>query len=107
MNSEYHDNFQSVQAVAGNRLSRSAQKSLFDRLEWLKELHELCLADLSPAIVHSEKDGAQAWMFLMKQSAGRYGALANWYNFTYRPIFTGDFDEVTKLALLANIAYKL
>ncbi|MEP2988767.1 MAG: GNAT family N-acetyltransferase [Parasphingorhabdus sp.] len=107
MNSEYHDNFQSVQAVAGENLDRSVQRSLFDRLDWLKELHALCLSDLSPAIVHSEENGAQAWMFLMKQGAGSYGALANWYNFTYRPIFTGDFDEITKLALLANIATKL
>lgn len=107
MNSEYHDNFQSVQAVAGENLDRSVQKSLFDRLDWLKDLHTLCLSDLSPAIVHSEEHDAQAWMFLMKQGTGHYGALANWYNFTYRPIFTGDFDEVTKLGLLANIAGKL
>lgn len=107
MNSEYHDNFQSVQAVAGEKLGRLAQQSLFDRLDWLKDLHNLCLGEHSPAIVHSDEDGAQAWMFLIKHSSGRYGALANWYNFTYRPIFTGDFDEVTKLALLAKIASKL
>lgn len=107
MNSEYHDNFQSVQAVAGQNLGRSVQRSLFDRLEWLRELHALCLSDQSPAIVHSELNGAQAWMFLTKRGTGNYGALANWYNFTYRPIFTGDFDEVTKLALLANLANKM
>jgi len=31
-------------------------------------------------------------------------ALANWYNFTWCPIFCGDYDEVTKLALLGQIA---
>ena len=107
MNSEYHDNFQSVQATAGEKLSRAAQKSLFDRLEWLKHLHELCLAENEPVIVHSENNGAEVWMFLMRESFGRHVALANWYNFTYRPIFTGDFDEVTKLALLADIAHKI
>ncbi len=107
MNSEYHDNFGSAQAVAGEKLDRSVQKSLFDRLEWLKQLHSSCLSDNQPLIVHSEEDGAQAWMFLMKRSVGSYSALANWYNFTFRPIFTGDFDEVTKLALLADVAKKL
>ncbi|WP_461456893.1 GNAT family N-acetyltransferase [Parasphingorhabdus sp.] len=107
MNSEYHDNFQSAQAEAGEKLDRSVQKSLFDRMEWLKQLHEQCLPDTQPLIVHSAENDAQAWMFLTKKRFGNYTALANWYNFTYRPIFTGKFDEVTKLALLAGVAKKL
>ena len=109
MNSEYHDNFQSAQAVAGEKLGRTGQKSLFDRLDWLKPLHELCLPNNPPLIVQSAENGAQAWLFLMKKGLGSYTALANWYNFTYRPIFAGDghHDEVTKLALLASVAKKL
>lgn len=107
MNSEYHDNFQSVQAVAGEKLGRADQRSLFDRLEWLRHLHELCLPGHKPLIVQSAEGDAQAWLFLMKKGLGRYAALANWYNFTYRPIFAGDYDEVTKLALLASIAKTL
>lgn len=107
MNSEYHDNFQSAQAVAGEKLGRTGQKSLFDRLEWLKQLHELCLPGNQPLIVQSAENDAQAWLFLMKKGYGNYTALANWYNFTYRPIFTDDYDEVTKLALLASVAKKL
>ena len=107
MNSEYHDNFQSVQAVAGEKLGRADQRSLFDRLEWLRHLHELCLPDHKPLIVQSAEGEAQAWLFLMKKGLGRYTALANWYNFTYRPIFTGEYDEVTKLALLASVAKTL
>ncbi len=106
MNSEYHDNFQSVQAVAGEKLGRASQKSLFDRLDWFQYLHELCLPDQQPLMIHSSDQGAQAWLFLMKRGIGNYAALANWYNFTYRPIFTGNFDEVTKLALLADLAKK-
>lgn len=107
MNSEYHDNFQSAQASAGEKLSRADQKSLFDRLDWLSQLHALCLPGNQPLIVRSAENEAQAWMFLMKKGLGSHAALANWYNFTYRPIFTGDFDEVTKLALLASIAKKI
>lgn len=107
MNSEYHDNFQSVQAIAGDSIDRAKQKSLFDRLEWYKYLHEQCLPARQPLVLHSTDDEAQAWLFLMKKGFGRFEALANWYNFTYRPVFTGAYDEVTKLALLAEIAKKL
>lgn len=107
MNSEYHNNFQSVQAAAGEKLGRSVQKSLFDRLEWIKGLHQLCLPNREPLIVHCEDGNTSAWIFLVKNGLGRYSALANWYNFTYRPIFSGDYDEVTKLALLARLAKKL
>ncbi|MEH6756871.1 MAG: GNAT family N-acetyltransferase [Parasphingorhabdus sp.] len=107
MNSEYHDNFQSAQAVAGEKLGRIGQKSLFDRLEWLSQLHALCLPENKPLIVQSAENDAEAWLFLMKKGFGNYTALANWYNFTYRPIFADDYDEVTKLALLASIAKKL
>ena len=107
MNSEYHDNFQSAQAVAGEKLSRAVQRSLFDRLDWLKPLHEMCLPDNDPMIIRSQDQDAEAWMFLMKSGLRSYTALANWYNFTFRPIFSGDFDEVTRLALLTNLAKKI
>ncbi|HEY9093159.1 GNAT family N-acetyltransferase [Parasphingorhabdus sp.] len=106
-NSEYHDNFQSAQAVAGEKLGRAYQKSLFDRLEWLAQLHALCLPGNQPLIVHSAESSAEAWLFLMKKGAGSYTALANWYNFTYRPIFADDYDKNVKLALLTSIARKL
>ncbi|MEW4466795.1 GNAT family N-acetyltransferase [Parasphingorhabdus sp. JC815] len=107
VNSEYHDNFQSVQAVAGEKLGRAVQKSLFDRLEWLKYLHELCLPEKQPVIIQSTDNETQAWLFLMKKGAGHFTALANWYNFTYRPVFADDYDENTKLALLTGLAKKL
>lgn len=104
MKSEYHDNFKNVQAVAGEKLNRINQNSLFDRLNWVQQLHSLCLPKYRPFIVSAEDSGAQAWVFLRKSGQGRYTALANWYNFTFCPIFTGDYDEVTKLALLAAVA---
>ena len=106
-NSEYHDNFQSVQAVAGEKLGRATQKSLFDRLEWLKQLHTLCLAENKPLIIHSSENSAEAWLFLMEKNQGDYTALANWYNFTYRPIFVGNYGNGTKLGLLTAVAKKL
>lgn len=106
-NSEYQDNFQSAQAYAGEKLGRTYQKSLFDRLEWLSQLHALCLSGNRPLIARSDQNDAQAWLFLMEKGSGRYSALANWYNFTYRPIFTGNYDETTKSALLTALAKKL
>ena len=104
MKSEYHDNLNNLQAVAAEKLDRKSQRSLFDRLEWMQQLHSLCLPKYRPLILSAEDSGARAWLFLLKAGTGRYTAFANWYNFTFRPIFAGDYDEVTKLALLAAIA---
>ncbi len=111
---EYHDNFLTAQASARGNLDREVQKSLFDRLDWLDNLHRIVLRDRKPLLlrasdgVHgdSESSGHDLWLPLMQIGAGSYAALANWYNFTWRPIFGGDYDEVTKLALLRQIASK-
>ena len=105
--SDYHDNFASAQAAAQGSLDRAAQPSLFDRFEWAMRLHNMCLPAQKPLIIHSEKQQKNAWMFLMKRGFGDYSALANWYNFTYRPIFDHSYDEVTKLSLLAQLATSL
>ena len=101
---EYHDNFVTAQAAACGRLDRGVQKSLFDRLDWMEALHRLVLRDHPPLLLRAHGHGAEAWMPLMQQSDGQYGALANWYNFTWRPIFGAAYDEVTRLALLRQLA---
>lgn len=109
--SEYHDNFVSAQAAAGGLLDRAAQKQLFDRLEWHQQLHDQCLSDRKPLIINARAEagerGVAAWLFLMNDGLLGHSALANWYNFTFRPIFGNAPDEVEKLALLAEIARKL
>ena len=88
MNRDYHSDFMAVEAESGALLGRSGQRALFDRLDWLKQLHALCLPEKEPLILRSEHEDARGWLFLMKSGVGRYEALANWYNFliTFSPI---------------------
>ena len=101
---EYHDNFLTAQAVARGRLDRDAQKSLFDRLDWMDALHRMALRNNAPLLLRAHDGDADVWMPLMQLSGGQYGALANWYNFTWRPIFGGQYDAVTRMALLRQLA---
>lgn len=101
---EYHDNFLTAQAAARGRLDRDAQKSLFDRLDWLDALHRMALRDKAPLLLRAHDGDSDVWLPLMQLTGGQYGALANWYNFTWRPIYGGSYDEVTRLALLRQLA---
>jgi Acetyltransferase (GNAT) domain len=106
---EYHDNFLTAQASARGILDRDAQKSLFDRLDWLDSLHRMALRSRAPLLLRASDGESDLWMPLMQTGNGIYSALANWYNFTWRPIFGrlasgSTFDEVTRLALLRQIA---
>ncbi len=102
--SEYHDNFLSVQVAAKGGLDRDAQKKLFDRLDWLDNLKRYALHDRELAIISASINGDMAWLPTMVKKYRHLESLANWYNFTWRPIFCGEYDEVTKLSLLRNIA---
>lgn len=104
VNGEYHDNFLTAQVAARGTLDRERQPCLFDRLEWLDQLHRMVLRDKAPLLLRARESKADAWMPLMQLGGGQYGALANWYNFTWRPIFGGHYDEVTKLSLLRRLA---
>src|SRR3546814_16720077 len=48
-----------------------------------------------------------AWLFLYHKKPGEYHALANWYSFTFSPIFSANSEERTRLALLRAIARRL
>jgi hypothetical protein len=101
---EYHHNFLTAQAAAAGALDRERQLSLFDRLEWLETLHRMCLRDREPLLLRASDGAAELWLPLMQAGRGHYVALANWYNFHWRPVFAGAGDEVTKLALLREVA---
>jgi hypothetical protein len=103
--SEYHDNFLSAQAAARGNLDREAQPCLFDRLDWLDGLGRMALKGRQPLLLRAHDGAHDLWLPLMASGNGCYGAFANWYNFTVRPIFAGDYDEVTKLSLLRQIAF--
>jgi hypothetical protein len=101
---EYHDNFLTAQAAARGVLDRDVQPCLFDRLEWLDQLHRMALRDRTPLLLRAQDGEGELWMPLMAQAPGHSVALANWYNFTWRPIFGGNYDEVQRLSLLRQVA---
>jgi hypothetical protein len=101
---EYHDNFLSAQAAARGRLDRDRQASLFDRLDWLDALHRMALRAHVPLLLRAHEGDADAWLPLMQQGSSHHVALANWYNFTWRPVFGGAYDELTRTSLLRQLA---
>jgi hypothetical protein len=104
---EYHDNFAVAQAAASGALERDVQPCLFDRLDWLESLHRIALRQRKPHLLQARYDDAQAWLPLMELGYGYLASLANWYNFSWRPLFAGADDEVAKLALLRSSARSL
>ena len=101
---EYHDNLLFAQAAARGGLDRHRQASLFDRFDWLDALHRTALRDRTPLLLRAHESEANVWVPLMKQSPSHHVALANWYNFTWRPIFGGAYDEITRISLLRQLA---
>ncbi len=101
---EYHDNFLTAQVSARGTLDREKQRSLFDRLDWLDALHRMAMKSQKPLLLRAHDAQTDLWLPLIEAGNGHYQALANWYNFTWRPIFGGNYDEVTRLALLRQIA---
>lgn len=103
---EYHDNFLDVQACAGGNLDREQQPSLFNRLDWLDMLHRLALRNRQAMLLRASDGATDLWFPLMQKMPGHAEAFANWYNFTWAPIFGAEYEEVTQLALLREIALK-
>lgn len=94
------------QALAG-RLNRQCRAALFDRLEWFEALHRHCFSDQPIRIMQACEDEAEAWMFLLSPASRRVSALANWYSFSWAPIFLGEPDERTRRRLLERLARQL
>ncbi len=104
---ESFDNFESVAHFAGAKLSRQRQTNLFFRYSWLESLHRHCLNDRAIKVYYAEAIDSKAnvWLFLVNEKLpGRHSALSNFYSFVSGPAFGGDYDEITKLALLRELA---
>lgn len=118
---EYHANFDSVQEVARGALDRqefdrqeggdagqnAGQADLFDRLSWFRNLHRFCAPRSLPLIVRSRAEHTDMWLFLVYQSRTHLKSLTNWYSFHFRPVFTGDLSNETRMALVKGAAKRL
>lgn len=101
---EYHDNFLTAQAAARGALDRERQPCLFDRLDWIDPLHRMALRKKAPLLLRAHDGETEAWLPLMRHANNHHVALANWYNFTWRPIYGDPCAEPTRLSLLRQLA---
>jgi hypothetical protein len=89
------------------QLSRDAQPSLFNRIDWLKRVLRYARTSKTPLIARAASDGKLAWLFLKYSGNGQLKGLANWYSFAYRPIFAGAPDDARKLLMLKAITKRI
>lgn len=104
---EYHDDFADVRKASRDSLSRQNQRHIFDRIDWIEKLYNYCFSGYPPLYVRARAEGAEAWLFLYHRRTGEYHSLANWYNFSFRPVFAGNPDDRTRMALLKAMARRL
>ncbi len=96
----YHDDLKEVQDDAAlAALLAEPAAAPFDRLEWWCALVDEC--DLFPLIAVMRKGDQRGVMALHRQQR-RIHALANWYSFRVRPIFTHGADQGAMLNELAR-----
>ncbi|VVT16088.1 GNAT family N-acetyltransferase [Erythrobacter sp. EC-HK427] len=97
----YHDDLKEVQGDAplAALLAVPAASSPFDRLEWWQGLVEHC--DMFPLIAVIRHGEARAVLPLYRVKRSIEG-LANWYNFTLRPIVSAGADGDALLAEMAE-----
>ncbi len=104
---ELFDDFVAVKNSAQDRLDRSTQAHLFDRLAWFRLLWEQCPPGKMPLIARARGENTDAWLFLTRQNRSHAISLANWYTLGFRPIFSADATPQIKRALLTAIAKRL
>lgn len=87
------------------QLDRASQPSLFDRRDWFRRVWRH--GGGTPLIARAASEGALGWLFLNRGKNGQVSALANWYSFAFRPVFSGDPDPARQRAMMTAIAKRL
>ena len=96
-----------VREEAGQRFDRGQRPLMFDRLDWLDGMARHCLPDTQPLIIQASEGNTEAWLFLAQTRPGHAVAMANFYSFSWRPLFVGDPDPASRKRLLAAAARHL
>lgn len=99
--------FSDGRAALRESLGRADPPCLFDRLDWFESLHRHCLPDIPVRLIKARRGGHALWLFLLAPQSRHLSALANWYSFSWAPVFTGSPDAATQAALLDSIAAHL
>ncbi len=96
-----------MRATLREALNRVDQPNLFDRFDWFEMLHRHCLPDLPIRVIEAREGDQAIWLFLVAPQARQLSAMANWYSFSWAPIFTGSPDAATQDRLLYTVAAHL
>jgi hypothetical protein len=104
---ELFDDFDAVASSAQDRLDRTNQPYLFDRLTWFRMLWQHCPPGEFPIIARTRAENCDAWLFLANVDGRHATGLGNWYTLSFRPIFTSEASASTKVALLTALARRL
>lgn len=101
----YHHDLKEVQGdrILADVIAAHA-RSPFDRLEWWQGLQAEC--GLRPLIA-VVRDGGDVAILPLQQGDGHLRALANWYNFTIRPVFSQPMAPARANRLMAALARDL
>lgn len=78
----------------------------FARLAWFEMLEKLCFADRQCLWPHARHGNASAILPLMAEDDG-LASLANYYSFSYGPVFDGAQSDEQRRALITSIATQL
>lgn len=97
VNVELFDDLDAVARDSGGRLERSAQPSLFARLEWFRLIVEHCPLLGRPLVLRGRAGNRTGWLFLAIDHP-RAEALAAWYSLRYDAVGSRDEDVLTALA---------
>jgi len=109
-NSELHPQreyqvLEALRALYGEVLDDAA-RPLFGRLGWFEMLYAHCFAG-QPLVIGQAEEGESAAILPLVARDGHLEALANYYSFSFAPIFVQANDEAVRLRLLTRIARDL
>lgn len=93
-----------VACDSGSALRRSAQPSLYDRLDWLTLTAGQLWPETPLAIASVRRGGDALWLPIRDDGARHGRALASWYTLAFAPLFTSHSDAATRADLLDHAA---
>lgn len=100
---EYHDDLNIVQAdpVLASWLCAPAAHAPFDRLAWWQGLERHCC--LKPLLAIARDEG-EAVILPLRRESGHLAALANWYTFRFRHVFTPNASQAMVEAMARDLS---
>ena len=116
-NSEHHSNFADAQDKAGSEGNGAWDDGSWDnaggnnsswdnegpfaRHSWFARLHAQCLVGQTPVVVTSGDADRAVRLYCVRDASGAISAMANWYSFSWGPLWRGATDSASRVELAA------